>query len=146
MQKRKAEKIFVICAAGLAIFGIIYFQNSNNLFSLFTEQLSDVNWDEVRERDIVKNSIPIILLEESSDDCKVSAIKFDYIVDHEYFIRSGELVNELHYDRENETLLIPCTNLNEEKSRLNVWYVIEESPKHPTKYEYFVTVWEDSDA
>jgi len=31
-----------------------------------------------------------------------------------------------------------------EKSRLNVWYMLEESPNHPTKYEYFITEWEET--
>ena len=33
--------------------------------------------------------------------------------------------------------------LEGDKSRLNVWYVIEESSTHSKKFQYFVTPWEE---
>jgi hypothetical protein len=143
-MKSKNQKIFVIIATGLVVVGAYYSINSDTLFGKFLDQFSPVNWDEVRERDIIKNSIPIILLETKNGDCKVHGEKFDLIIDHQYFIRSNELVQKLQYDREEKTLIIPCDELAGEKSRLNVWYMLEESTNHPTKYEYFITEWEET--
>ena len=130
--------------AALVIFTLIYVQVPNSLLNSVLNQFAEVNWDEVKERDIVKNSIPITLLENLGDKCKVDAHNFDYIIDHEYFIRANELARELNYDRENATLLLPCDRLEGEKSRLNVWYALEESPKHSKKYQYFVTQWTET--
>ena len=143
-MKSKNQKIFVMVAIGLVILGLYYSINSDTLFGKFIEQIGPVNWDEVREREIVKNSIPITLLEDENGKCKVHGEKFDLIIDHQYFIRSNELAQKLQYDREGKTLVIPCDELAGEKSRLNVWYVIEESSNHPTKYEYFITPWEET--
>lgn len=125
----------------LVIFTLFYLQVPDSLLNSVLNQFTEVNWDEVKKRDIVKNSISITLLENLGDKCKVDAHKFDYIIDHEFFIRQNELARELNYDRENETLVLPCDQLIGEKSRLNVWYVVEESPKHSKKYQYFVTIW-----
>ena len=108
------------------------------------EPYTEVNWDEVLPRNIVKNSIPITLLEDYGGKCKVSAQNFDKILSHNYFVKDKELALKLDYDNENETLVLPCDLLKGEKSRLNVWYVVEESPKHSKKYQYFVTAWEDT--
>ena len=107
------------------------------------ESFTAPNWDEVHERNIVKNSIPIELLDETNQGCTVIATNFNQIIDQNYFVRSDQLANELKYDRENDTLIIPCELIQNEKSRLNVWFAITESPKHAEKYEYFITDWEE---
>jgi hypothetical protein len=140
----KNQKIFVIVAVGLVIIGLFYSFNSDTVFSKFFEQFDPVDWDEVKPREIVKNSIPITIIEDVDGKCKVHGEKFDLIIDHQYFIRSNELAEKLQYDRENKTLIIPCEELVGEKSRLNVWYVILEAEKHATKYEYFITEWEET--
>ena len=142
MAKRN-EKIFAASMAALVLFGFFYIQRDDSVFNFIIEYFSKVDWDEVKERDIVKNSIPITLLETLDSKCKVSAKNFDLILDHQYFVKSDELSNELNYDGENETLILPCNLIEEEKSRLEVWYVVEESPRHSMKYEYFVTAWEE---
>lgn len=142
LNKRK-EKIVFIGMVILVILVFLYLQNTNSLFNFAIEQVSGVNWDQVIERNIVKNAIPITLLEKQNGKCLVDAHKFDYIIDHQYFIRSGDLIRDLNYDRGNETLEISCELLVGDKSRLDVWYVVEESEKHPTKYEFFVTEWID---
>lgn len=109
----------------------------------FVEQFSDVNWDELKNRDIVKNSIPIVLLETIDKTCKVTAHNFDLIINHQYFIRADDLAKKLNYDRNDETIILPCEMISDEKSRLNVWYVIEDAPRHSMKYQFFVTPWED---
>ena len=64
-------------------------------------------WDEVLERNIVRSSIPIELLVTENNNCKVSAKNFDKIVDHQYFKRSDDIINNLKYDRDNETVVLP---------------------------------------
>ena len=141
---KKGEKIFAIAMAALVIITIIYFQRSDSLLGSLSEQFSEPNWDEVAKRNIVKNSIPVVLLEEQDGKCKVTAQKFDAIIEHPYFIRGNELAQELNYDKEGETLMLPCDLLEGEKSRLNVWYALEESSKHSKKYQYFVTPWNET--
>ena len=143
-MKNRNQKIFVLVASGLVVVGFFYSFNSNTMFSQFFEEYTPVNWDEVHDRNIIKNSIPIELIEKMNGDCKVSVEKFFMIVDHEPFIRSKELVDKLQFDRENHTIILPCDELEAEKSRLNVWIAIEDSDKHPNKYEYFITPWDIS--
>ncbi len=143
-MNKKEQKIFVIAMGVLVIFAFLYVPQSNTLFGSFLESFSEPNWNEVSERNIVKNSIPIILLEEQGTKCLVKAEKFDIIIDHQYFVRGNELDRELNYDRTDKTLLLSCDLLKGEKSRLNIWYATEEAEKHSKKYQYFITPWDES--
>ena len=143
-MEKKQSKIFFFGMIIVVIAIFFYVQDKDTLFTQFTSQFSDVNWDEVKEVDIVKNSVPIILLEDQGDQCIVNANAFELIIDHQYFVRSSDLIRELNYDRESSTLTIACDMLVGEKSRLHVWYALEEAEKHAEKYEYFVTVWEET--
>lgn len=140
----KNDKIVLIGLAIAAILILVFATNENSLVFLLFEQYKPIVWDEILERNIVRSSIPIELLVMENGKCTVSAKNFDKIVDHQYFKRSDEIVKELKYDRNDETVLLPCDILEGEKSRLNVWFVVEESVKHPDKYEYFVTPWEET--
>ena len=142
-MNKKEQKIFVIAMAGLVIFAFFYVPRSDSLFGSLIESFSGPNWDEVSERNIVKNSIPVIKLEEQGTKCKVKAEKFDVIINHSYFIRGNELAKELNDDQANDTLLISCNLLKGEKSRINSWYATEEAEKHAKKYQYFITIWDD---
>jgi len=108
------------------------------------EPYSDPNWDEVPEKHIVKNSIPIVLLEGTGGICKMSAQRFDVIIEHSYFIRGNELAEKLKYDKENQTIILSCDLVELGTSRLNVWYAVEESAKHSKKYQYFITSWNET--
>jgi len=138
---KKNDLIFLIAIGIVIILVLIYMPIEKSMFGVFLEQFSKVNWNEVKERNIVKNSIPIIFLEEKGSSCIVNAENFDLIISHEYFERSADLERELNYDSESDTLLVSCDLLDGEKSRLHVWYALKESEKHPTKYEYFITPW-----
>jgi len=138
------EKIFVLGMVGLVLFAFFYIQSEDSIFTFVVDQFTKVSWDEITERNIVKNSIPIILISNQGNQCLVDAKDFDLIIDHQYFVRSDALIRALNYDRENKVLTIACDILQGEKSRLNVWYALEEAEKHPNKYEYFVTVWEET--
>ena len=143
-MNKKEQKIFVIAMGVLVIFVFLYVPQSNTLFGSFFESFSEPNWNEVSVRNIVKNSIPIILLEEQGTKCLVKAEKFDVIIDHQYFVRGNELERELNYDRTDKTLLLSCDLLKGEKSRLNIWYATKEAEKHSKKYQYFITSWDES--
>ena len=136
---KKKEKIFLIVTIGIVAAVFFYNPVENSFFNFLFAEFVEVDWDEVKPRNIVKNSIPINLIEKMNGKCMVTENKFDYIIDHQYFIRANELARELNYDSENSTLMLPCDQLEGEKSRLHVWYVVEESPKHSKKYQYFVT-------
>ena len=143
-MNKKEQKIFAISMAALVIFAFFYLQRSDSLLGSLLEQFSEPNWDEVAERNIVKNSIPIILLTELDGKCVMTAQKFDVIIEHAYFIHGNELASELNYDSDEKTLMVPCDLLESEKSRLDVWYALEESPKHSKKYQYFITPWNEN--
>ncbi|MEW6043148.1 MAG: hypothetical protein AB1608_02690 [Thermoproteota archaeon] len=143
-MKKKDEMIFVTGIIVLIIIVLIYVPIENTYLGLFLEQFTEVEWDEVLDRNIVKNAIPITLLVNKGDRCVVSAPTFDLIIDHPYFKRSAELASMLNYDRQTQTLTIPCDMMPHEKSKLHVWYVLEESPKHSKKYQYFITPWNET--
>ncbi len=143
-MKKKDQKIFLIAMVALVLITFFFFQSSDSLLGSWLEQYSEPNWDEVPEKHIVKNSIPITILEENNGKCKVTAQKFDIIIEHSYFIRGNELAEKLNYEKGDETLVLPCDLLEDEKSRLNVWYAVEESSKHSKKYQYFITSWDES--
>ena len=143
-MKKKDQKIFVIAMAALVIVTFFFFQRSDSLLGSWLEPYSEPNWDEVPEKHIVKNSIPITILEENNGKCKVTAQKFDIIIEHSYFIRGNELAEKLNYEKGDEKLVLPCDLLEGEKSRLNVWYAVEESTKHSKKYQYFITSWNET--
>jgi len=132
---------------GIIVIGIVIVflatDTSGSILGKQMESFTAPNWDEVRERDIVKNSIPIELLDETDQGCTVTAEKFHQIIDHHFFVKAEQLAKKLEYDRENNTLVIPCKDIQDEKSRLNVWYATTESSKHAEKYEYFITKWEE---
>jgi hypothetical protein len=133
------QKLFLLVAASLVIIGFFYSINSNTMFGKFFEQFAPVDWNEVKERDIVKNSVLITLLERNNDVCKAKAEKLDLILSYPEFIKANELASKLKFDHEQKTIIISCKELTDETSRLNIWFVIKEAEKHSTKYEYFIT-------
>ncbi len=143
-MNKKEQKIFVIAMGVLVIFVFLYVPQSKTMWGSFLESFSEPNWNEVSERNIVKNSIPITLLEEQGTKCLVKAEQFYVIIDHQYFFRLNDLERELNYDRKDKTLLLSCDLLKGEKSRLNIWYATKEAEKHSKKYQYFITPWDES--
>lgn len=140
---KKKEISILIAGAVLLTFGYFYFDTSNSLFGIITNQFVSPNWDEIHPRNLVKNSIPIILLETNGNSCIVKAETFEMITSHPYFIKNYEITKELQYNSNEKTLVIPCDQLHGEKSRLHVWYVVQEAPQHATKWKYFITAWDE---
>ena len=145
MQEKVSKNIkkfgLVIAGSALIIYAIFFLPVSESYFGVLLESTSEPDWDEISPRYIVKNSIPITLIEKDGQNCLLDASNLDKIITHSYFIRGDELASSLRYDSENQTIEIPCDKVFDEKSRLEVWYVTEESPKHAMKYQYFVTAW-----
>jgi len=137
--KLSQDKVFVIGIAIAIILAYFYLPWEDSYFGLLVTEFSPLNWDEVLPRNIVKNSVVIELENEENGMCTMSAKKMSGIVYHDYFIKSEEFINKVQYDKESETVTLPCNELPSEQVRLHVWYVKEEAVKHGTKYEYFIT-------
>lgn len=138
---KKKETAYLVIGAVLLVAAYFYLDTSDTLFGVVSDQILPVNWDEVHTRDTVKNSIPIVLLDTSGNSCTVIGKNFEMITNSPYFDRNHEVTEKLQYDAQEETLVVPCDELQGEKSRLNVWYVVEEAPQHGLKWEYFITAW-----
>jgi len=139
---KKKETTYLVIGAILLVAAYFYLDTSDTLFGVVSDQFSPINWDEVHTRDLVKNSIPIELLDTNGNSCKVIAENFVMITNSPYFERNHEVTEKLQYDAQEKTLVVPCDELQGEKSRLNVWYVVEESAMHSLKWEYFITAWD----
>ena len=142
---KNRNDLIVLILVSVSIIGVFfYFDVENSLLGTIATQFTPVNYDEVSPRNIVKNSVPVILLENDGNSCKMHAEKFFQITNHTYFVRSNELTNQLQYDHDERTLILPCDQISDEKSRLHVWYVVRESETHSTKFSYWVTPWTDN--
>ena len=146
MVKKKEISILVIGAI-LLVTAYFYLDTSDSVFDVYikqsiTKQLEPINWDEIFPRNVVKNSIPIELLDTNNNSCTVTGENFEMITASPYFVRNHEVTEKLQYDTQEKTLVVPCEELQGEKSRLNVWYVVEESKQHAMKWKYFITVWD----
>lgn len=148
MQERiskNIKKFGLVTGAGiLVIYAIFFLPVSESYLGVLIESTSKPVWDEVLPRHVVKNSIPIILIETKGQSCLLDAINLDKIITHAYFKRGNELGSDLNYNSENHTIEMPCDKTFGEKSRLEIWFVTEESPKHAKKYQYFVTPWNNT--
>ncbi|MCH7966402.1 MAG: hypothetical protein IIB02_03130 [Thaumarchaeota archaeon] len=139
---KKKEISFLIIGAIILVTSFFYLDTSDTLFGVVIDQFSPIDWDEVHPMYIVKNSIPIELLETNNNSCTVKAENFEMIINHQYFIKNNKVTEKLQYDAQEKTLVVPCDELQGEKSRLNILYVTEESPQHAMKWEYFITAWD----
>jgi len=143
MNNRK-DTIILVLVGACVIGAFFYLDVDDSLFGKITDQIITVNFDEVHPRNIVKNAIPITLLEENNGLCKVYGEKFTLITNHTYFVRSQELIDKLQYNHDERTLVFPCDQITDEKLRLEVWYVTQASDKHSTKYDYWITPWSET--
>lgn len=83
------------CQRPAVIGAFFYLDVENSLLGKTIENFTPANFDEVFPRNIVKNAIPIILLEEDNGSCKVYGENFLQITNNTYFVRSQELVEQL---------------------------------------------------
>ncbi len=136
---KKQDLAILIVGIAAVLAGYFYIDNPDSIFGKLVETVGPVNWNEVSPREIVKNSIPITLLEKNENDCKLDAKNLDIVLSPAYFIRSEEVASELRFDVESETIQVSCEKLHGDKSTLHIWYVTPESDIHATKYQIFIT-------
>ena len=97
------------------------------------------DWENISEKNIVTNTVLLSLVEERSDGCLVYSERLAGMFDHEYFVRSSEMQKQLQYNESDQTIVVPCENMQDEKLRLHLSYIEEGAPKDGTKYEYKFT-------
>ena len=133
--------IFVVIALGLVVYAVIALPIEDSIFFAIIPDVTPVNWDEVKKREMVRTAIPITTIQEDNGTCTVAAHGLDSILDHAYFVKSDQLASKLNFDMVEETITVACSELHGERSKLHIWYVVEEAPKHATKYQYWITEW-----
>ena len=146
----KSSKIFVVVAAVLVVAGYAYSADKDTIFSAVIKPLQPLDWNEVKPKYIVEYSIPITIKEKNGNDCTVDAKRFYNLVTSGKFTKRADLANELkfNYDKKvtsdgnimitNETLVIPCDKMHEDRSEFTVWFVSSDSSIHKEKYEYYI--------
>ena len=138
-MKKQHQIIFLAVSICLVIFGFIYSLNSETLFGKLLDQVKPVDWDKVFPRNIIKNSIPIEILENQNGICKIKAENFQLILKAPEFTKSQDLARELDYNNDTKTIKISCDKLPGENDKLHVWIVRGEAEKFSGRYQYFVT-------
>lgn len=137
MQQPKIIFFVLIVAVALA-FAFIPWSNYSLLGKLL-EPIMPADWENVSNRNIVENTVLLSLVEEKSDGCLVYSDRLSTMFDHEYFIASSEMQKQLQYNKDAQTLIVPCENMQDEQLRLHLRYITQEAPKDGTKYEYTFT-------
>ena len=143
-MNKKQERIFVLVAACVLVVIFVFAPWQNSYFGLFVNMLTGPNWDELNPHDVVKNSVALILIEKTDRYCKMSAENLNNVIEHQYFVRGQEFAHVVKYDAKNNTIVLPCDMVSDERSRLHVWYVKEEAPHYGGTFKYFVTPWNDT--
>ena len=136
--------IFVVIALGLVIYAVLALPIEDSMLFAIIPDTTPVNWDEVKKRNTVISAIPITTIQEDNGKCKVDAKGLTSILDHEYFVKSDQFASELNFDRAEDAITVSCSELHGEKSKLHIWYVVENAPKHSTKYQYWITEWSET--
>src|SRR3990172_13105278 len=103
-MNKKQEKIFVLVGAGVVIAVLIVAPWQNSYFGLFVNTFREPDWIEISPHDVVKNVIPITLIEKTDNNCKMSAENLNSVIEHQYFVRGQEFAQEVKYDAKNYTI------------------------------------------
>ena len=104
---KKKESAVLIIGAVLLVSAYFSLDTSESLFGVAINQLEPLNWDEIFPRNIVKNSIPIELLDTNGNSCLVTGENFEMITSFVYFVKSHEVTEKLQYDAQEKTLILP---------------------------------------
>ena len=143
-MNKKQEKIFVLVAAGAVFAAFIFAPWSNSYFGLFLDIFREPDWNDVSPHDIVKNAISMTLINKTDHGCKMSTQNLNNVVEHPYFVHGKDFAHEIKFNMNDETIVLPCEKIVDEKSKLHVWYIIEDAPRFGGKYKYFVTLFNDT--
>ena len=143
-MNKKQEKVFVLVAVVVVIVVFVFTPWQNSYFGLFINMVTGPNWNDLNPHDVVKNSVPLTLIEKTGSNCKLSAENLNNVIGHQYFVRGQEFAQVVKFDVKNNTVVLPCEMIDGEKSRLHVWYIKEDASNFGGKYKYFVTPWNDT--
>ncbi|HLC24682.1 MAG TPA: hypothetical protein VJJ25_03530 [Nitrosopumilaceae archaeon] len=143
-MNKKQEKIFVLVAAGVVITVFVFAPWSDSYFGLLLDTFREPAWNDISPHDVVKNVISMTVIDNVDNNCKMSADNLDNVIEHTYFVRGKEFAQAVNYDMKDKTIVLPCEMIDDQKSRLHVWYIKEEAPRFGGKYKYFVTPWNDT--
>ena len=135
---KKDEVIFLIIAIVVAGIILVNISSADTILGVITDQIYEPEWDKLKPRDIIKNTVLIQVLERNGN-CLVSAEKLNLALDHQDFIYGEKLGKELNYDRKEKTINISCDKLIEDEMNLHIWIVIPEAPKYADRFTYFIT-------
>ncbi len=137
MQQSKIIFFVLIAVVALTLVFIPWYNYS--ILGKVIAPIMPADWENISEKNIVENTVLLSLVEERSDGCLVYSERLFGMFDHIDFIRSSEMQNQLQYNKDAQTLVVPCENMQDEQLRLHLRYVIQEAPKDGTKYEYTFT-------
>ena len=137
MQQSKIIFFVLIVAVALTLVLIPWYDYS--ILGKVLEPIMPADWEKISEKNIVTNTVLLSLVEERSDGCLVYSNRLSSMFDHDYFIRSSEMQKQLQYNEGDQTLVVPCENMQDEQLRLHLRYILQEAPKDGTKYEYYFT-------
>jgi len=135
---KRDDIIFLSIAIIIAGIILVNISSEDTILGVLLDPIAEVKWDELKPRDVAKNTIPITVLERNGD-CLVSAKNLNSILDHVEFIQSDKLERKLNYDRERNTIKIGCDKLIDDTMNLHIWFVIPEASKSAGKFSYFIT-------
>ena len=85
-MNKKSEIGILVIGVIAVVLAFVFLDVSNSMFGKIFDSFTPVNFDEVKNREIGKNAIPIILLEKDGNSCLVHGEKFNLILDHSNFL------------------------------------------------------------
>lgn len=136
---KEAKLIFIGLAAALVLALVFVPWYNYSILGKVVEPFVPADWDNISEKDIVRNTVLLSLVEESGGGCLMHSEKLVGMFDHPYFIRSMEMQKALQYDEEAQTIVTSCENMQDEQLRVHLRYVKQDAPKDSTKFEYTFT-------
>jgi len=135
---KKKDITILIVSIVIAVIILTNYSSKNTIVGMIVDPFEEPEWDEIKPRNIVKNTIPITLLERNNE-CLVTANNFNIILEQVDFTQRDNLASKLNYDDKEQTIKIRCEELVGETSNLHIWFIIPDSPKYAGKFTYFVT-------
>ena len=137
MQQSKIIFFVLLVIVGLTLVFIPW--SDYSILGKMIEPIMPADWENISKKNIVENTVLLSLVEERSEDCLVYSNRLSSMFDHEYFIHSSEMQKQLQYNEVDQTLIVPCENMQDEQLRLHLRYITQDAPKDGTKYEYYFT-------
>ncbi len=138
------DKLFVVIASILVITVFVYGPWEKSYVGVILEPFLGPDWENIHPVHIVKSSTVITMVEKNGNDCLVKGAKIFDIMNNPYFVKSEEFAKKINYNNSSNIIILPCNEIQEDKSILHVWSVVEEAGKDAGKYKYFITAVEET--